>query len=102
MVDVRVPQTRAAAPRGVLVMLMGATIALNAGNGAIFALTAEIQDRHGFTTAQLGYITGSLFFTTVVCLLTLSHLADRGHARVMLLVGLAVGTLALTWIAVAD
>ena len=93
---------RSRGPSGVMVMLMGASLALNAGSGAIFALVAEIQKAHHFSTADLGYITGSLFLSMVVCLLTLSHLADRGHARLMLLVGLAVGTAALVWIAVAD
>lgn len=83
-------------------MLMGATIALNAGSGAVFALVAEIQDEHGFTTSQLGYITGALFLTTVLCLLALSHLADRGHARAMLLAGLLVGSASLAWFALAE
>src|SRR4051812_28624747 len=78
------PATRTRRSSGVLVMLMGATVALNAGNGAIFALTAEIQKAHGFTTSELGYITGALFLSMVISLLTLSHLADRGHSRAML------------------
>ena len=84
-----------------MVMLIGASVALNAGNGAIFGLTAEIQRVHHLTTSELGFITGALFASIVVCLLTLSHLADRGHARAMLLIGLVVGTAAVVWFAVA-
>ena len=45
--------------RTTLYMVMGVTMALDAGNGVVFGLIAEIQDRHGITTPQLGLISGA-------------------------------------------
>lgn len=88
--------------RRVLYMVMAVTLTLDAGNGAVFGLIAEIQTEHGFSTPQLGLISGALFAASLLGLLGLSHLADKGHARTMLLVGVALGGAGTLWFAVAD
>lgn len=88
--------------RRVLYMVMAVTLTLDAGNGAVFGLIAEIQRVHGFSTPQLGLISGALFAASLVGLLGLSHLADKGHARTMLLAGVGLGGLGTLWFGVAD
>jgi len=87
--------------RTTLYMVMGVTMALDAGNGVVFGLIAEIQDRHGISTPQLGLISSALFASSLIGLLALAHLADKGHARTMMLAGLAVGAVSTTWFGVA-
>ena len=87
--------------RTTLYMVMGVTMALDAGNGVVFGLIAEIQDRHGITTPQLGLISGALFAASLLGLLGFAHLADKGHARTMMLSGLAIGAAGTAWFGVA-
>lgn len=88
--------------RRVLWVVLGATGLLEAGNGVVFGLMAEIQDEHGLSTGALGWISGSLFAASLVGLLTLAGLADRGHARSMLIGALALAAASLSWFAVGD
>ena len=82
-------------------MVMGVTAALDAGNGVVFGLIAEIQDEHGITTPQLGFISASLFASSLLGLLALAHLVDHGYARPMLLSGLAIGASSTIWFGLA-
>ena len=91
------PQTRS-----VLSTLMLASAAINAGNGVLFALVAELQKVHGLSTAQLGWMSGAFFLASLLGLITLAHLADRGHAKSLLVAALGCSAGSLLWIAVAD
>lgn len=88
--------------RTTLYMVMGVTLALDAGNGVVFGLIAEIQDAHGITTPQLGLISGALFGASLIGVLGLAHFADEGHARKMLLGGLAIGSVSTLWFGLAS
>lgn len=88
--------------RTTLYMVMGVTLALDAGNGVVFGLIAEIQDAHGISTPQLGLISGSLFAASLLGVLGLAHFADKGHARTMLLSGLAIGSVSTAWFGMAE
>ena len=87
--------------RTTLYMVMCVTLALDAGNGVVFGLIAEIQDAHGITTPQLGLISASLFGASLLGMLGLAHLADTGHSRTMLLSGLALGAVSTLWFGLA-
>lgn len=78
-------------------LVLGVTAAMQAGNGTIFGLIAEIQDEHGISTGQLGLISSALFAASLVSALGLAHFADKGHARRMMVSGLALGTIATIW-----
>lgn len=88
--------------RTTLYMVMGVTLALDAGNGVVFGLIAEIQDAHGISTDQLGLISASLFGASLLGMLGLAHFADKGHARRVLLGGLALGAVSTAWFGLAD
>ena len=49
--------------------------------GMVFALLAEIQDAHNLSSSTLGFIAAVSFFAGVASQMTLAPLADRGHAR---------------------
>lgn len=87
--------------RRTLYMVMGVTLALDAGNGVVFGLIAEIQDAHGISTPQLGLISAALFGASLLGVIGLAHFADKGHARTMLLSGLAIGSMSTLWFGVA-
>jgi len=87
--------------RTTLWIVLAVTVAMQAGNGTIFGLIAEIQDTHGISTGQLGLISSALFATSLFSALGLAHYADKGHARRMMIVGLAIGAISTAWFGVA-
>jgi MFS family permease len=73
--------------RAVFLVLLGATALGAAGNSAIFALLPELQDRYGFSDAGLGVITAAGFGMSFLVQLLVAPLADRGHPRLVLIIG---------------
>lgn len=71
--------------------------ALGAGVGLVFPLLAEFQDRYGFSAFGLGLISGVSFVAALVSGLLLARLADRGHARTLMVLGLVAAAAALFW-----
>lgn len=69
------------------------------GLATVLALLADLQDAYGFETWGLGVIGGVAFLTSFLAYVGLSRLADRGHARVMLVAGAVVGLVGLVWAA---
>jgi predicted MFS family arabinose efflux permease len=80
--------------------ILAASMALGAGIGLIFPLLAEFQDRYGFSAAGLGLISGASFLAALVSGVLLAGLADRGHARMLLVGGLVLSALGLFWFAI--
>jgi len=72
-----------------------------AGVSSVFALLAELEDRYGLTTGSLGLIAGSAFLAALVAQLWLSRYADRGHAGIMLKVGVVACGIGLLWFGAA-
>ena len=79
--------------------ILVAAAALGAGIGLIFPLLAEFQDRYGFSAAGLGLISGASFLAALVSGVLLAGLADRGHARLLLVGGLVLSAAGLFWFA---
>lgn len=77
---------------------------LAAGYGVIFAMTAELREEYRFSSTLIGLIVGTGFFASFAAQITLAPLADRGHARALLLGGLCaniVGLLLMAWASTA-
>jgi DHA1 family multidrug resistance protein-like MFS transporter len=68
---------------------------LDAGFGAVFALLAEIRDQFGLDAFQVGLVGGAGFVSAFMAQVGLARVADRGHARSMLFLGLAAAALAM-------
>ena len=80
--------------------ILVAAMALGAGIGLIFPLLAQFQDRYGFSAAGLGLISGASFLAALVSGVLLAGLADRGHARLLLVGGLVLSAAGLFWFAI--
>ena len=81
-------------------VVLFATVTMSTvGLAMIFALLADLQDKFGFPAWALGLITASSYLTSFIAFVWLSHYADRGHARAMLMLGGLVGGAAMVWIA---
>ncbi len=93
------PEPADAVPRATSWFLVVATGTLLAGIGLVFPLLAEFQDTYGFSTAALGLISASAFGSALVSGLFLSGLADRGHTRVLLVVGALLCAASILWFA---
>ena len=78
------------------------TAALMLGYGAIFSLLAEIRDSFGLSNAGVGFIGAAAFASGFVAQLFLARLADIGHGRRMLQIGLAICILSTVWMIFAD
>ena len=75
---------------------------LDANLGSILALLAEIRTQFGIDPFGIGLIGGSGFVSAVIAQIGLARLADRGHARVMMIFGLVMVALSLAVLAHAD
>lgn len=80
-------------------VLFGA-MSLGAGVGVLFPLLAEFQDRYGFSAAGLGVLSAAAFVSALVSGLFLAGLADRGHARLLMVGGIALSAAGLLWFSV--
>ncbi len=70
---------------------------VSCGVGLIFPLLAEFQDTYGFSTAGLGLISAATFIAALGSGLFLAGLADRGHARLLMVAGLVGTAVSLVW-----
>lgn len=75
---------------------------LGAGVGVVFPLLAEFQDRYGFSDAGLGMLSAATFLAALVSGLFLAGLADRGHVRTLLVVGMALSAVGMLWFAISS
>jgi MFS family permease len=68
-------------------ILLGAAFILSASNSLVFALMGNLQDEYGFTDAGLGFIAAAAFLSSFTMMVLVAPLADRGHAKVLLILG---------------
>ena len=77
--------------------LLQATTALGGmGYGVMFTVLDDFRDKYGITESQLGIIVGVGFITGFLSQILFAPLADKGHAKKLVMTGIAieiVGTL---------
>ncbi|NNF64804.1 MAG: hypothetical protein HKN07_11195, partial [Acidimicrobiia bacterium] len=64
--------------------------------GVVFVFLADLQDRNGLETWELGIVAAAGFLAALIAQVILSPLADRGHIGILSAIALAasvVGTL---------
>ena len=72
-----------------VVVVFGALTALFAsGYGVMFTVLDEFRDQYGIGEGALGLIVAMGFLSSFLAQVTIAPLADRGHARVMIVVGM--------------
>lgn len=76
------------------------TACLAAGYGVLFTMLDDYRDTYGIGEGALGLIIGIGFFSGFVAQVLLAPIADRGHARRMVLAGMfmnVAGLLVMAW-----
>jgi MFS family permease len=79
--------------------LVLATMAM--GYGALFSMLDDIRDTYGVEETALGAVIGMGFFAGFLAQVLIAPLADRGHARVLVLVGMGLNVAGLVMLAAA-
>ena len=82
--------------RGDLQLLLFCTFATAAANSVIFASMSELQEAYLYADSKLGLIAGTGFALGLLVQLFVSPLADRGHGRLLIQLGLgsaAIGSI---------
>ena len=64
--------------------------------GTIFTIIDDLRDRYGISEARLGLIMGVGFFAGFVANVFLAPYADRGHAKRLIIIGIAIQLLGNT------
>ena len=76
-------------PRPTLLVTFGLVLALLAmGYGALFSMLDDIRDEYGIAESALGAVIGIGFFAGFLAQVLIAPLADRGHARHLVLGGM--------------
>ena len=68
---------------------------LAAGYGVMFTLLDDFRDEYGIAESALGAVVGIGFFAGFPSQLLIAPLADRGHARQLVLAGVALNVVGL-------
>lgn len=72
-----------------------------AGYGVMFTVLDEFRDDYGISSAALGVVVAVGFFSSFAAQVLLAPLADRGHARQMVYLGLALNVTGMLAMAAA-
>ncbi len=62
---------------------------------SVVTLLGDLRDEFGLSETQLGLIVGAGFFTAFVTQITLARVADRGHAPLMVRLGLVAAAVSM-------
>ena len=88
------PWTLVRASRSIVMLwLVGGFLA--AGYGVLFTLLDDIRDEYGIGESALGAVIGIGFVAGFVAQVTIAPLADRGHARALVIVGMLLNVVGL-------
>jgi MFS family permease len=99
---VAVMSTRPQSERASVLVTFGLVLAtLGMGYGALFSMLDDIRDTYGVTSTQLGAVVGMGFFAGFLAQILIAPLADRGHARRLVLIGLGLNVAGLLVLAAA-
>jgi MFS family permease len=83
-----------------VLVTFGLVLALLAmGYGALFSMLDDIRDTYGVSESALGAVIGMGFLAGFVAQVLIAPLADRGHARLLVLSGIVVNVVGLVMLA---
>jgi MFS family permease len=74
--------------RSVVVVFGTLTGLFASGYGVMFTVLDEFRDQYGISEGALGLVVAMGFLSSFVAQVTLAPLADRGHARLMIILGM--------------
>ncbi len=84
-----------------LIVAFGGLMAtLAAGYGVLFTIVDDYRDEYGISETQIGLVIGIGFIAGFLAQLTIAPLADRGHARRIVIIGVLINVAGLLLMAV--
>ena len=88
--------------RGSVLVTFGLVLGLLAmGYGALFSMLDDIRDEYGISEGALGAVIGIGFFAGFLAQVLIAPFADRGHARQLVLAGIALNIAGLLMLALS-
>ncbi len=84
------------------ILLIASSFAVATSNSVIFAALGDLQDTYGFGSAGLGLVAGTGFVAGLLGNLFLAPFADRGHAKRLIMAGMALGAVGSAMLALGD
>jgi MFS family permease len=82
-------------PTTLFVAFGGLMASLAAGYGVLFTIVDDYRDDYGISETAIGIVIGVGFFAGFLSQVVIAPLADRGHARRVVLFGVAVNVIGL-------
>ena len=89
------PQRRPPSSTVLFVAFGGLMAGLAAGYGVLFTIVDDYRDEYGISETAIGVVIGIGFISGFVAQVLIAPLADRGHARSVVLFGVAVNVVGL-------
>ena len=74
---------------------------LAAGYGVLFTIVDDYRDEYGISESSIGIVIGIGFLAGFLSQLLIAPLADRGHARRIVLLGVTVNVIGLVLMALS-
>lgn len=68
-------------------MFSALSAALASGYGVLFTVVGDYRDEYGISETWLGVLIGAGFLSAFVAQIVIAPLADRGHARTLIIIG---------------
>ncbi len=68
-------------------MFSALSAALASGYGVLFTVVGDYRDEYGISETWLGVLIGAGFISAFVAQIAIAPLADRGHARTLIIIG---------------
>jgi MFS transporter, DHA1 family, tetracycline resistance protein len=87
--------------RSPTVVLAAASGLLASGYGVLFTMLDDYRDEYGISESALGAVIGIGFFAGFLSSVLIAPLADRGHAKRLVIAGLVLGIVGLLLMAVS-
>ncbi len=78
-----------------LVAFGGLMGSLAAGYGVLFTIVADYRDEYGISESAIGIVIGTGFLSGFLAQITIAPLADRGHAKRLVLIGVVINVAGL-------
>ncbi len=101
--DSQAPDDVARAPLSkwqILIAFGGLSAMLSAGYGVLFTIVDDYKTEYGIDESSIGYVIGIGFLSGFVSQVLFAPFADRGHARKVVVLGVAVAVLGLILMAI--
>ena len=75
--------------------------ALAAGYGVLFTIVADFRDEYGISETAIGFVIGLGFIAGFLSQIAIAPLADRGHAKKLVVIGVLVNVVGLLLMALS-